>query len=255
VSTIALFLIAFVCIFGGTLLGMAVRVFLPERHMTSESKDAVKLGTGMVATLAALVLGLLIGSAKGTFDTMTGELRQMGAKIMVLDSVMAQYGPETREARDLLRRGTASAVERIWPEETTRLEVSKARQLSGNDIAVLEDKLRQLSPRNDSERWLQSRALQLSAEIAEARSLLVQQVGQSSLPKPFLVLLVCWLIIIFASFGLFSPRNATVIVVLFVCALSASAALFLILELDQPYQGLIKISSAPLRSALAHIGQ
>jgi hypothetical protein len=208
----------------------------------------------MVATLVALVLGLLTASAKGTFDTMTGELRQIGAKMMVLDGVMAQYGPETKEARDLLHRGIATTLQRIWPEETTTLEVAKARQPS-TDVDALQDKLLKLSPRNDRERWVQSRALQVNAEIAEARLVLVQQVGESSLPTPFRVLLVWWLTLIFASFGLFSPRNTTVIVVLFVCALSTAASLFLILELDQPYQGIIKISSAPLRSALAVIGQ
>jgi hypothetical protein len=253
-SPIALSLIAFACIFGGTLLGMALRTLLPEHHLNSESKDAVRLGTGMVATLAALVLGLLIASAKGTFDTMTSELRQTGAKIVLLDRVMAQYGPETKEARDLLRRGITTTLQRNWPEETTTLEVAKARQ-PGNDVETLQDMLRQLSPRNDGQRWLQSRALQVSAEIAEGRWLLIQQVGQSSIPTVFLVLLVFWLALIFASFGLFSPRNATVIIVLFVCALSAAGALFLILELDQPYQGVIKVSSAPLRNALAVMRQ
>ena len=72
---------------------------------------------------------------------------------------------------------------------------------------------------------------------------------------PFLVVLVFWLTILFISFGLFAPPNATVIATLFVCALSVSGAIFLILELDQPFEGLIRISSAPLRNALAHLGQ
>jgi hypothetical protein len=232
---------------------MVLRALLPEHHLSNESKDAVKLGTGMIATLAALVLGLLIASAKGTFDTMTNELRQTGSKVMLLDRVMAQYGPETRETRDFLRRTVASVLQRIWPEETNVVAVAKVR--SASDIETLQDKLRQLSPHNDAQRGLQSQALQLSADIAEARSLLSEQVGQSSLPMAFLVILIFWLTMIFASFGLFAPRNATVIIVLFVCALSAAAALFMILELDQPYQGFIKISSAPLRNALVHLGQ
>ena len=251
--TLAFFALA--CIFGGALLGMALRALLPEHHLSSESKDAVKLGTGMIATLAALVLGLLIASAKGTFDTMTNELRQTGSKIMLLDRAMAQYGPETKEARDFLRSAVASALQRIWPEETNTVVVATVRQSSGDSVEVLQDKLRQLSPQNDSQRWLQSRALQLSADIAEARALLAEQVGQTSLPKPFLVILILWLIVIFASFGMFSTRNATVIIAFFICALSVAGSLYLILELDQPYHGLIKISSAPLREALAHMGQ
>jgi hypothetical protein len=253
-SSITVGLFAFICIFGGTLLGMVLRAFLPEHHLSSDSRDLVKMGTGMIATLAALVLGLLIASAKGTFDTMTNELRQTGSKIMLLDRAMAQYGPETREARDFLRRGVTSVLQRIWPEETNRIAIEKTGQ-SVNDIEVLQDKLHQLSPRNETQRWLQSQALQLSADIAGARALMSEQVGQSALPLPFLVMLVFWLTIIFASFGLFAPRNATVIIVLFVCALSAAASLFMIVELDQPYEGIIKLSSAPLRNVLAHLGQ
>lgn len=252
-SSLTLFLITFACIFGGMLLGMGLRALLPEHHLSSESKDAVKLGTGMIATLAALVLGLLIASAKGTFDTMTNELRQTGAKIVLLDRTMAQYGPETKEARDFLRATVASALQRIWPEETDAVAVAKIQP--GNDIEALQDKLRQLSAHNDAQRGLQSQALQLSADMAEARLLLSEQVGQSSLPRAFLVILIFWLTIIFASFGLFSTHNATVIIALFVCALSVAGALFLIAELDQPYAGFIKISSAPVRYALAHLGR
>jgi hypothetical protein len=115
VSPLAISLVAFACIFGGALLGMVVRVFLPEHHLSEDSKDVVKLGTGMIATLAALVLGLMIASAKGTFDTINSELRQTGSKIILLDRTMAQYGPETGESRILLRRVVASVIESTWP--------------------------------------------------------------------------------------------------------------------------------------------
>ncbi len=232
---------------------MWLRALLPEHHLSDESKDAVKLGTGMIATLAALVLGLLIASAKGTFDTMTNELRQTASRIVLLDRVMAQYGPETREVRDLLRGSVATALQRIWPEDSHEMEIKTA-QRPGNDLEALQDKLLQLSPRDDTQKWIQSRALQISADVAEARSLILAQAGQSSIPGPFLVVLVSWLTIIFTTFGLFSPRNGTVMIVMIICALSTAAALYLILELDQPYGGLIKISSAPLHNALALLG-
>ena len=253
-NSLTLSLIAFACIFGGTLAGMALRNCLPEHHLSDESKDAVKLGTGMIATLAALVLGLLIASAKGTFDTMTNELRQTGSKIVLLDRVMAQYGPEAKEAREHLRLSLAFAIQRIWPEDSHEVEVTTA-QRPGFEVEALQDKLLALSPRNDAQKWLQSRALQINAEIAEARTLLFAQAGKGSIPGPFLVVLVCWLTIIFSTFGLFSPRNGTVIIVMVICALSAAAALYLIAELDKPYGGLIKISSAPLRDALAVVGR
>jgi len=236
------------------LLGMFLRGILPEHHLSNESMGVVKLGIGMLATLAALVIGLLIASAKGSFDTMNNGLMQTGSKIILLDRLMAQYGPETREARDFLRRGVASFIERVWPKEGVGdLQVKPLDPRAG--IEALQEKLLQLSPQNDSQRWIQSRALQVSGEIAETRWLLIQQIGLSSLSMPFFVILVSWLVIIFFSFGLSSPRNATVIVVLLICALSAAASLYLIQELDQPYRGLIRISSAPLRNALAYLGQ
>jgi hypothetical protein len=268
VSALAISLVAFSCIFGGTLFGMFLRNILPEHHLNDESKDAVKLGIGMIATMAALVLGLLIASAKGTFDTASTGLRQVGARVILLDRVLAQYGPETGEARQLLRQSVAAALKQIWPEEqmepvmATGLESGggakatedKLRQQPAR-IEAVQDLLRQLTPKTDAQRSLQSRALQVSGDIAEGRWLLIEQMGQRSFPRPFLVILIFWLLIIFATFGLFSPPNTTVIVVFLICALSVAGSLLLIMELDTPYGGLIKVSSAPLRHALALICQ
>lgn len=255
-SPIEISLIALASIFGGTLLGMFLRSLLPEHHLSADPKDVMKLGTGMVATMAALVLGLLISSAKGTFDTMNSELKQTALKIFFLDRTMAHYGSETREARDILRRGVTATIQRIWPEEKNAIALEKVGQAGlGQGLEDLDEKLRQLSPQNDDQRQLKSQALQITDEIEEERLLLILQAGQSSLSPPFLVLLICWLVIIFFNFGLFTSRNTSVIAVLFVSALSVASSLFLILELDQPYTGLIKISSSPLLNALAHFGQ
>ena len=186
-SALIISLIAFACIFGGTLLGMFLRTILPGHHVSDESKDAVKLGIGMIATMAALVLGLLIASAKGNFDTMSSELRQAGARVILLDRVMAHYGPETKEARDLLRRSIASTIKRIWPEDNIRQAVTEAPEGKA-DLEAIQDKLRQLAPRNDAQRWLQSRALEISGELAEGRWLLIEQLGQRSMPMPFFVI-------------------------------------------------------------------
>ncbi len=247
-------LIIFVFIFGSTLLGMFLRRVLPEHHVSDESKDVMKLGTAMIATLAALVIGLLIASAKNSFDTLNNGLIQTGSKVMLLDRVMANYGSETRATRDLLRRRLASAIEQLWPKEMEgQAEFATPDPRAG--IEAIGDKLRQLSPQNDAQRGLLTRALQLSSDLEDTRWLLFAKRGQSSYPMALLVILVSWLVIIFFSFGLFSPRNVTVLIVLFVCALSAAASLYLIQELDDPYGGLIRVSSAPLRNALANLGQ
>jgi len=253
-SPIAISLIAFACIFSGALLGIFIRKLLPEHHLSADSRDVIKLVTGMLATMAALVLGLLIASAKGTFDTMSSELRQTGSNIILLDRNLARYGPETREARDMLRRVVTITIRRIWPEENATIAVEKVGKL---DVGIedLQEKLWQLTPRNDDQRLHKEQATQISGEITSARWLLIEQTRQSSIPIPFLVLLIWWLTMIFLSFGLFCSRNATVITVLFIGALSAASAIFLILELDQPYGGFIKVSSASLLKALTYLGK
>jgi len=254
VGPLAISLIAFGCISGGMLLGMFLRGVIPEHHLSDDSRDVVKLGTGMIAMMAALVLGLLIASAKGSYDAINSGLLQSGSKVILLDRVMAQYGPETKEVRDQLRRTVASVIDQVWSTERTGHIDTKVPD-SRTGLESLQDKLLQLSPQNGAQRWLQSRALEVTGDITESRWLLVEQQGISALPMPFFVMLVSWLVIIFFGFGLLCPRNATVIAVLLVCALSAAGALYLIQELDRPYGGLITVSSAPLQNALAYLGQ
>jgi len=242
--------IMFACVFGGALLGMMLRASLPEHHLSPETKDLVRLGMGLMATMAALVLGLLIASAKGSYDTQTSGLTQLSADIVFLDRIMAHYGPETKGARDLLHRTVVRALDRVWPDPDSRpAQLEPTPESEG-----VYDKILQLSPQNEAQRVLQGQALTLSADLGQKRWLLFEQRGRS-VPIPFLVLLVFWVAVIFLSFGLFAPPNATAIVTLLVCALSVSGGIFMILELDQSFEGLIQISSAPLRNALLHLGQ
>ena len=248
-------IIIFICVFGGAVLGIILRIILPDHHLSEDSKDVVKLGTGMIATLAALVLGLLIASAKGTFDTINSELKAVGSKIILLDHTMAEYGPETRDARTDLRLIVSYAVKSHWPDQKIHLKRPAKPIEPGAGLWSVQGKLRALRPESDARRATQVQALQLCREISEARWLMMEQWGQSSMPKPFLVMLTFWLTIIFAGFGLLSPRNGTVITVLLICALSVAGAILLIEEMDHPYQGLIKVSSDPLTRALTVIGE
>jgi hypothetical protein len=207
----------------------------------------------MVATLAALVVGLLIASAKTSFDSKDGELRGAAARAVLLDRTMAEYGPETGEIRDLFRQMVAMKINQIWPKETTG-NVDPDAIGRGPGIEIIQRKLLDLAPQNDAQRWLKSTALQISGNIAEARWLVVEQAG-GSIQWPFLAILVFWLAIIFTSFGLFAPCNGSVMTALFVCALSVAGSVYLIVEMDQPYSGLIKISSAPLRAVLDQLSQ
>jgi hypothetical protein len=245
--------IAFACVVGATLVGLFLHDILPKDHLSDDSKDTVKLGMGMVATLAALILGLLIGFATNSFNNMRSEVQQTAANIILLDRAMANYGAETKEIRDLLRLATRARIESIWSEgdfEPSRFESADAVAAS----EAIQGKIHELSPRTDAQRWLQSRALSLCNEIAQTRWLLIAQAG-SPIPPVLLAVLVFWVAIIFLSFGLFAPRNATVLAALLVCALSVSGSIFLLLELNSPFDGAIRISSAPMRDALTRLGR
>jgi hypothetical protein len=251
-SPLATALIVLVCVFGGGMFGLYLRTLLPEHHLREDSTGVVKLGAGLIGTLAALVLGLLIASAKNNFDRVSDEIAQTAAKIVLLDRTLAGYGPEAKEARDLLRSAFASTVELISGEGSALEKLDSPQRLARYE--GIQRKLRELAPRNDAQRSLQSRALELSNDLAQMRWLLIEQ-GEGSIPTPFLVVLVLWLAIIFAGFGLLSAKNSTVVTVFFLCALSVSGSIFLIEELNSPLEGLMKISSAPLQKALSHLGQ
>jgi len=250
-SSLAVSMIVFACVFGGTACGILLSRALPEHHLSADSKETVRMGMGLVATMAALVLGLLISSAKSSYDAQSGELTQVSARIILLDRLLAHYGPETKEVRDLLRGTVADSIDRIWPQERT--QPSKLGAPSTGPEAVLV-KIQALSPKDDRQRALQAQAFAILIDLAQTRWLMYEQ-GVGSVSGPMLVILVFWLVAIFLTFGLFAPRNATAITALFVAALSVSGAIFLILEMYTPFGGLIEISSAPLRAALAHLGQ
>jgi hypothetical protein len=241
-------LVVFAIIFGGALLGVVLRPWLSEDHLHPESRDVVKMATGLIGTLAALVLGLLIASAKNSFDQKTSQVRQMTASIILLDDLLAQYGPEATQLRNLLRQSIEPLANRIWYEE----EVAAARPVqfkSSAESLAFESELERLAPANDAQRSLQARAIQAFTEGAQTRLQLFAQAG-GSIPTPFLIILVFWLSAIFLSFTLFARTNLVVMTSLLVCALSFACAIFLVLELDSPFTGLMGISSATLRSAL-----
>jgi len=241
--------IVFGCVFGGALVAMSVRAFLPEHHLSKPTEDAIKLGMGTIATLTALVIGLLVAATHGSLDTKNGEIMQVAADLILLDRQLVDYGVETREARELLRRYTVYRIAATWPEEATSVPDQRDALL----IEELEDRVRALTPASDIQRWRQGRALEVAADVARIRWLLDVQ-RASSVPRPFLVVVVWWLTLIFASFGLFAPRNATVVATMALCAASVAGSLFLILEMDKPFRGAIHVPSDPMREALTRMG-
>jgi hypothetical protein len=252
-SSLAIALVAFACIFGGALTGLFIQRFLPTHHLRSDSRDSIKVGVGLVSTMAGLVLGLLVGSAKISFDSMNAGLTQRGAKLITLDRILAQYGPEATDVRDELRRSVATSVALLWPKENTARSGFKAVEQT-RGVEGVREKLQQLSPQTESQRSIQSQAIQMSTDLLQSSWLLIKQ-ERNSLPRPLLVILICWLTILNITYALLAPRNRTAIALLFVCALSLSGAIFLILEMNDPLEGMIKASSAPMRNALEQLGK
>jgi hypothetical protein len=238
-------------VFGGALVGIALRALLPEQHVNADSKSAVTVAMGLVATLSALVLGLLVGSAKGAYDAQSTAVTNMSAQLIMLDRVLSHYGPETRPMRSDLRAAAVAFLERTWSAKGLP-ETPHLGHPGGPEVLL--DSLQALSPKTDEQRAIRSQAYTMVLGLGQTRWLMYEE-RATGVSIPMLIILVFWLTAIFVSFGLFAPTNPTVVSAFCVAALSVSAAVLLILEMYKPYSGLIQISSAPLRSALAIMGQ
>jgi hypothetical protein len=243
----------FACIVCGTFVGMLVGRTLPSHHLSGDSKDAVKQGLALIATLTALVLGLLVATTKGTFDTQSSAVKEAAAQMVLLDRVLAMYGPESKEARAVLPGIINVTLQQMWPENGGQHANLTAAELRTAGEGMFE-KVSALEPRTDTQRALKSRAQDIAISLAQTRQRLLAQ-KESSIPMPFLVVLGFWLTMLFTCYGLLSPRNPTVIAILTVCMLSVSGAVFLVLEMDKPFDGIVRVSSAPLKAALARLGE
>jgi len=244
-------LIVFGCLVAAVLLGRGLRRMLPQEHLSADSRDVIKLAIGLVATMSALVLGLLVSSAKGSYDTERSEVIQMAAKVAFLDRALAFYGPEAAEARDRFHDAVKEAVEQMWPEEARQPVQLAPNAQTGNALYGV---LQSLSPHDDAQRKLKEQAISVGIDIGQLRSLLVAQ-SVPSISTPMLIILVLWLAIIFLGFSTLAPPNITAIFALTISAVAVSGAIFLILELDQPFGGIIRISSEPMVNALSQFAQ
>jgi Protein of unknown function (DUF4239) len=239
------------------MLGTFVRSALPPEHLSKESQDVIRLGMGLVATMTALLLGLVTAAAKGSFDSQDAAIRNAAASVLTLDRLLARYGPETQSTRQLLKSTVATRVAEAWPSSgaaashLTDLRTGKPQTPPAEEV---ENQILRLAPETDVQRWLKTEALKLTEEVLRTRwRILGSAVG--SVSRTFLIVVIFWLSMTFTSFGLTAPRNATVVAVFLIAAMSVGAAVFLILELDGPFEGLIRISSEPFRQALINLGQ
>lgn len=246
-STHALAGIVFGFVAAGGILGIVLRATLPNNHLHDESRDLIKTAAGLIATLVALVIGLLVSGAKQTFDSTAGDIAQVGVKVIALDRVLMSYGPEAKGIRDLLRGHVEASIEQLSGAATAENADDAAFEIARN-LEEVREKIRALTPQGDTQRALQTQAVQLTDDAFTALLLLLEQ-SQNDLPTLFLVVLIAWLAILFASFGILAPANATAYVSLLVCAISISCAMFLILELNRPLAGAVQVSTTPLQKA------
>jgi len=253
VAELSVSFIVCVCVVCGALLGMYLRRVLPADYLKDDTRQIVNVAIGLIATLAALVLGLMVASAKSSFDARADEVRESGARVVMLDRSLRQYGPETAETRQILRQLIENRIKRVWGTPKDQVQEGAAGSQAA-EIEAVRQQLFALAPANDAQKWLQARALTMAADLEQSRWMLIEH-GRSTIPRPFLVVVVFWLVVIFANFGLFAPPNSTVYTIIFVCALSVATAIFLILEMDQPYEGVLQISNEPLVGALSEISR
>jgi len=251
-NTEVISLIIFGCVVGSVFIGRTVSRLLPAEHLSTDTKATVKLAMGLLATMSALLLGLLVASAKGSYDNARNDVIQMAAKVVFLDRVLAGYGPETAETRALLREAVEELAHRSMqpPRVNTLFNLAPNTQ-AGNAIYL---SIQHLMPQDEMQRSLKAQATTLAVELGQLRTLLVAE-SISSISKPLLIVVGCWLVVIFLSFAVIAPRNATATTALMISALSAAAAIFLILELDRPFSGVLRISNEPMLNVLSQLAK
>jgi hypothetical protein len=228
------------------LFGQWVRRRISDQHFSTDSKDAIKLAMGLIITMTALLLGLLVSSAKSSYDTKRSQVTQMAAKVALLDRLLTAYGPEGAEARTLFRNAVADSIHSMWPDEAgTLVQIAPNPEEGARLYAAILD----LSPRDDLQRNLKIQITTLAMDLAQLRMLL-QALMSPSIPELLLIIVICWLLVIFASLSLLTPPNFTTTLSLIAAAVSVTSAVFLIMELDQPMGGIIRVSGEPLMNVL-----
>lgn len=227
--------------------GLYLRYKLPESHLSGDSKDVIRLATALIGTMAAVVVALLFASTRTSYEATNSYVARVTAGVTELDQLLKEYGgPESVKLRQALRADIASMISAIW-RDNTPITGDLLRPVSQEDTVLY--KLRQLEPKTPVQEALKSRALSVSSDVDQTRLILFAQ-PPDTLSKPFITVLVLWLCFIFASFAMSAKANTTLAMVLLVCAFTASTAIYLILELGQPFDGLLQLSNHALRNAL-----
>jgi hypothetical protein len=249
-SSVTTSLSVFACVFGAALFGMRLRRALPDHHLGTETKDTVKVAMGFVATMAALVLGLLVASAKDSYDKQASGVTTMAAKVIYIDRLLANFGPEAKDVRDALRNAVEQVTNQIWPSKSPDSQLDPSKTHAEQLIVAIQS----LKAETEVQKTLQSQAVSTSLELGQLRWLEYEQANTGA-SKPMVCILVFWIAVLFGSFGMFAPINSTVITSFLLAALSVAGAIFLIMELRSPFSGLLQIPNTAFLDAIAHLGR
>jgi hypothetical protein len=237
------------CIFAGGIAGLLLHRVLPQTHLTKETQDVIRLGSGMLSVLASLVLGLLIATAKSSYDSTGQAIRNYAAELALLNETLRDYGSAASAPRDLLRTYTRDFLAEGWPQDGRQSVIAD----NAATRALLErvrEAIRALKPSDKAAESLQDQATSINQNLLRQRWLLIEQQGPN-VQRVVLLVLVSWVTVIFVSFGLNAPRNGTVLAAFLICSMAIGGSIFLILEMDRPLDGVMRISSWPVQNALA----
>ena len=250
-SSIEVAAVAWIAVLASGLAGLTLARLLPEAHTSERSRDILGGVVGLLTLLLALVLGLLIWSAYGVTQTQKGDLQLLTARALEFDLDMKQYGPEGQRARDMLRTEMVWAHEQFWGEARAKAD---ALNVSYGNMASMNSLLTSLKPANDIQRQLLAAASQHYAGIGETRLLMSLQLADP-VSWPLILTVISWSCLLFCGYGVLSRANATTIVALALGAAAISSAIFLILELSQPYTSSLRLSPVLLEQAIVEIAQ
>jgi hypothetical protein len=246
-------IVTFLVIFSGAALGFLIQGLIPSHHLSSESKSTVHLGAGLIGTLAALILGLMVSSSKDTYDKTGLFISEMAAGYGHVDRLLANYGPEAKPIRATLRQSLERMNQIVFPEE-----VPKGEQTPLNARMSLENVYNQtsmLKPGNQNQQQIQNDALRLMDDVVQKRWLMQEIVMGSGVSIVLLISPVIFIAFITFIYALYAPRNLTVILTLLCCSLCIAISVLLIKELSTPLKGVLKLSSKPIHIVLDLMGR
>jgi len=236
----------FVLLAGSGLISMSMYTRLPEHHRDDKTRDAVRTIASIFIMMTSLTFGLLINSAKNTFEMINGNMHVYATDLIILDRMLRTYGSDANDARRMLIAYTEEAISH--PARVEELLLTKS-DSSGRALDAVGDALSALTP---SDRFHETQLVDIRKHynrMLKHRWAIVEH-SEGSIPMPLMGMLVCWLMVVFTSFGYRAPRNTVVVTMILISAFLISTSVYLIFDMNVPFKGPIRVSDQPIHRAL-----